>query len=336
MYLKADTLDDLLYRSLKLLLATKGKRVLSSRGANFERTGVLLTLTNPRARLSRSSRRSQIFSCLGELAWYLAGSKSLRFIKHYIAAYKDESPDGIVVPAAYGPRLFNCNGHNQIQNVVDLLRSNRSSRRAVIQILAAEDLPTKYVPCTCTLQFILRGRRLHVMTHMRSNDAYKGLPHDVFAFTMIQEIIARELGVELGTYKHSVGSLHLYEDDISAAEVYVGDGLHPVLAMPPMPLGSQRKAVSEFLKVESKIRRKKPINLDRANLDGYWSDLARLLRVYSFFKAHDPRGIERQRKKMSSDFYYQYIDVKRQGMQDVDITAPTQVGLFNIDHNSEL
>ena len=43
-----------------------------------------------------------------------------------------------------------------------------------------------------------------MLTYMRSNDAYWGLPHDVFAFTMLQEILARSLTLELGTYKHAV------------------------------------------------------------------------------------------------------------------------------------
>lgn len=333
-YLKADTLDDLLHRSLKLLLGTKGRRVHSTRGANFERTGILLALTNPRARLSRSSRRSQIFSCLGELAWYLAGSKSLRFIKYYISAYQDESEDGVVVPAAYGPRLLNCDGQNQIENVVALLRENRSSRRAVIQILRADDLPSGFVPCTCTIQFMIRGNRLHAMTHMRSNDAYKGLPHDVFTFTMIQEIIARELGVELGTYKHSIGSFHLYEENFADAEAYVDDGFQPVLAMPPMPSGSQRLAIREFLKVESKIRRRKKVDLDRMALDPYWLDLSRLVRVLSFYKVKDSRGIERQRRKMSNDFYDQYIEVKCRVMDAAISAAPVQHTLF-IDRETE-
>jgi thymidylate synthase len=37
-----------------------------------------------------------------------------------------------------------------------------------------------------------------MVTTMRSNDAYLGLPHDVFCFTMLQEIIARSLGREIG------------------------------------------------------------------------------------------------------------------------------------------
>ena len=37
-----------------------------------------------------------------------------------------------------------------------------------------------------------------LVVHMRSNDVFMGFPHDVFAFTMIQEILANDLGVKLG------------------------------------------------------------------------------------------------------------------------------------------
>lgn len=37
---------------------------------------------------------------------------------------------------------------------------------------------------------------------MRSNDAYLGFPHDVFFFTMIQELVARSLGIRVGDYHH--------------------------------------------------------------------------------------------------------------------------------------
>ena len=53
----------------------------------------------------------------------------------------------------------------------------------------------------------------------------RGPDHDVFAFTMLQEIMARSLGVEVGTYKHAVGSLHLYEDDRQKAQQFDSRGL---------------------------------------------------------------------------------------------------------------
>ena len=43
---------------------------------------------------------------------------------------------------------------------------------------------------------MIRSGQMDMITYMRSNDVFLGLPHDIFAFTMIQEIMARTLSVE--------------------------------------------------------------------------------------------------------------------------------------------
>src|SRR5450759_4353018 len=117
-------------------------------------------------------------------------------------------------------------GIRQIDNVINLLKKKSESRQAVIQLFDASDIVEvhKDIPCTCTLQFLIRQRRLNMITNMRSNDAFLGLPHDIFAFTMLQEIIARTLGVEMGTYKHAVGSLHLYDKNRNSAQQFLDEG----------------------------------------------------------------------------------------------------------------
>jgi thymidylate synthase len=55
-------------------------------------------------------------------------------------------------------------------------------------------------------------------TVMRSNDAYLGLPYDMFQFTQLQLSLARALSVDAGWYRHTALSLHIYVDDIEAAE----------------------------------------------------------------------------------------------------------------------
>lgn len=50
-------------------------------------------------------------------------------------------------------------------------------------------------------------------TYMRSNDLWFGFPYDVFQFTCMQILMSMELELELGTYTHIAGSLHLYERD---------------------------------------------------------------------------------------------------------------------------
>jgi len=56
-----------------------------------------------------------------------------------------------------------------------------------------------------------------MIVNMRSNDLIKGYPNDVTEFQWIQEIIAGWLGLELGTYSHIVGSLHVYDSDLKVA-----------------------------------------------------------------------------------------------------------------------
>ena len=73
MHIEGQTLDDLLQavfrRALKSKVVTR-----SSKGAARELMGVMLKLTNPRARFSRTERRATLLSCLGETLWYFSGS----------------------------------------------------------------------------------------------------------------------------------------------------------------------------------------------------------------------------------------------------------------------
>lgn len=330
MYISEKTLDDLLLQVINKLLNRK-RRIDATRGSTVELTGVMLKIRDPRARLSRTERRGLLFSCLGELFWYLAGSDKLRFIKYYLSRYADESDDGKIIHGAYGPRLFNARGTDQVRNVLDLLRDRSTSRRAVIQLFDAADLanPHKDIPCTCTLQLILRDQRLHMLTSMRSNDAFKGLPHDVFAFTMLQEIMARSLGVELGTYKHAVGSLHLYEDDRQKAEEFVAEGWQSTVLMPPMPFGSPWPAIKKVLKAESAIRRG-VFDGRELQIGTYWDDIVRLLQIYGLSKHGDEKQISRIRRTMSSPVYEPYIERRRQkaARQRAVPTPPVQEELF--------
>ena len=319
MYVAENTIDDLMRRVLTKL-AKRPFNVEASRGKSSEVVGALLCLKNPRARLSRTETRGRPFSALGEFLWYLSKTHSLDFISYYIPQYKDESSDGKTIYGGYGPRLFKMRGkHNQVDNVIKLLKKKNTSRRAVIQLFNAEDISQsrkepKDIPCTCTLQFIVRSNRLHMFTSMRSNDAYKGLPHDVFAFTMLQEIIANSLEVDLGEYIHAVGSLHLYEDKLDETKTFLSEGWQATnKPMPPMPTGDQNAAIRAVLKAESILRKGKALKVESLKLDPYWSDLVRLLQIFSLlkgkrFSSAAQKKVKKIRNEMNSPAYHPYID----------------------------
>jgi thymidylate synthase len=308
-HIKERTLDDLLRSVLQLLLAQTA-RVEPTRGRMAEVLGVILELQDPRARLSRSEGRGKPFSCLGELLWYLSKRNRLDFIQYYVPAYKKESEDKVTVRGGYGPRMFAMRRvHNQVENVLALLRSKPTSRRAVIQLFDAADIAQKYqeIPCTCTLQFLIRRDRLDLIAHMRSNDAYVGLPHDVFAFTMIQEILAVSLGVELGTYRHLIGSLHLYDKDRKKARMYLNEGLQSHVPMPKMPSINPWGSIDIVLRAERVLRTGQGRVLASSSLAPYWADLVRLLQIHKQSKQRAYQRIEKLKGRFSSRVYDTYI-----------------------------
>ncbi len=316
-YFAAKTIDDLM-REVVDKIFSNGKRIETSRGWATELTGVLLELSNPRARLSRTETRGKSLSCLGKLCWYLAKTNDRRFISYYLPEYY-KSADGNEIFDGYGPRLFGWKGQDQVANVIDLLKTKSCSRRAVIQLFDAGDLAEEHndVPCTCTLQFMIRENELSMFTNMRSNDVYWGLPHDIFSFTMLQEIVARKLSVEIGTYKHAVGSLHLYDSKCGAAQQFLDEGWQSTeMAMPSMPTGDPWPGIESLLKAESGLRER--CQLDEASLNDlnpYWADLVRLLQVFRHYKDKNVEEIRALCERMFSDFYRPFIDMKLSQLQ---------------------
>lgn len=308
--------DDLMHAAIKGLLGSQD-RFTASKGAGRELLGASFRLTNPRARLSRSEMRGKVYSALGELFWCLAGSDDLAFIRHYISTYAEFSDDNKTIHGAYGPRLFGEGKQNQINNVLSLLRRKPGSRRAVIQILSSSDVlrDGKDIPCTCTLQLVLRNSRLNLIAHMRSNDAYLGLPHDIFVFTMLQEMIARSLGVDIGFYQHMVGHLHLYDENLDAAAAYLSEGLQSIEPMDSMP-GEDPIALLPGLLEAERVIRETPESLSSTQFSAYWEDILRLLRIHSE-NHHKLDGYRERTGKlkamMHSSVYNVYFLAQREG-----------------------
>ncbi|WP_337171923.1 thymidylate synthase [Gemmatimonas aurantiaca] len=278
-----ESLDDLLQVVFTAIRA-HGCANDASRGGTQELIGASLELRNPRARLSVTESRGRVISALGELIWYLSGSNALDQISHYISKYANDADNGII-HGGYGPRFFAQRGINQIESVLTLLRSRPSTRRAVIQLFSAEDIAAdhKEVPCTCTLQLLRRDERLHMVVSMRSNDAYLGLPHDIFCFTMLQEIFARSLGINMGRYVHFAGSLHLYARDQPNVSAFLREGWQPDSLMPEMPEGDPWAAVRRLIELEAQIRMEGDTPATTlGELDPYWADLVRLLLVLTY------------------------------------------------------
>jgi thymidylate synthase len=303
MFVDGETFDDLLRNSIELVLA-HGQLTKPSKGPASELIGLSMRLRNPRARFSRTETRATLFSALGETLWYLSGTNEFDLIEYYIPSYRlhcDTPADVKESEAAYGPRII-----NQLEFIRNQIKKT-DTRKAVLSIYRMEDHSNLYdVPCTCTLQFFPRAGVLHAIGQMRSNDLYMGMAHDIFAFTFLQELLARSSGLEIGAYYHQVGSLHLYERDRDKALRYLSAGVADTIPMPRMPVGDPEPGLQWLLSSERAIREIEPLP-DVTGIDPYWRDLAGILKLKALSAGGTIEEMFAVKAAMSSDPFQTFI-----------------------------
>lgn len=119
---------------------------------------------------------------------------------------------------------YNSRISEQMDFLYSELRRNPDTRRAVIDVRdwkkdteEGNDSPA----CLQHLQFFIRDNKLHLKILMRSNDAPEATFMNAFAFIRLQEKVAQDLGVEMGSYTHRANSFHCYEKDFKLLEGYV-------------------------------------------------------------------------------------------------------------------
>jgi thymidylate synthase len=282
-------LVDTVYNDYHFECAPRGQKIRECLGMTF-------AITDPRNRLLHiPERKFSLQYVMAEVLWYMMGEDKTEWIGNYSAMWKNISDDGVTANSAYGSRIFR--PHARVGNgkfvqweyVKEELRRDPDSRRAVIHIRTPDDsvMATKDVPCTLALQFFIRDGRLCMIANMRSTDLIFGLANDVPAFTFMQEMMAFELGLELGAYIHVSNSLHIYERHFEMCEKILA-GLtnytEPPTAMPsitlPMPTDSLDKLQWAARATEDPLLLRRLANAvaePDAQYDVLWRDWARIL-----------------------------------------------------------
>lgn len=172
--------------------------------------------------ITNKARKMDLRFAIGEFLWFINKSNNLNYMTFYNKRYKNFSDDGHTLHGAYGPRIF----ERSWTEAIEKLKSDVHSRQAVINIYDDSlDLKneTKDVPCTLTMQFMIRNNKLNLFVNMRSNDLIWGFPYDCFSFTMLQELMAKEIGVEIGTYHHFINSAHIYKRHFDVSKSIIND-----------------------------------------------------------------------------------------------------------------
>jgi thymidylate synthase len=163
------------------------------------------------------------FMC-AEAAWILSGDNRVDTITPYSRDILQFSDDGLFYFGAYGPKV-----RQQLPYVLGALLRDRDTRQAVMTIWRESPPGSRDVPCTVSVQWVIRNEAIHCVMTMRSSDAWLGAPYDWFNFTMLTVYLAvlyqRKTGTQLklGLLHFTAGSSHLYERNFDGVTNVLND-----------------------------------------------------------------------------------------------------------------
>ncbi len=230
-----------------------------SRNGNVLRVDepVLITYEKPLERvLFNQARDANPTALLYEAMWMLAGRNDVEPLAYYTRQFREYSDDGETLNGAYGYRWRHARfyhpegqwGQDQLEVLIDHLKADPNSRRAVLQMWEVESDLLKIGPgegtsrdvcCNLSVMFSLREtgketmsfkeerhnplvpipgtvkitpeRVLDITVTNRSNDLVWGLlAANYTCFSVLAEYMAARLGVGVGKYHHFTNNLHCY------------------------------------------------------------------------------------------------------------------------------
>jgi len=180
-----------------------------------------------------TTKKVHLKSVIGELLWFLEGSTDKNVLKNkYGVSIWDEwdapNPkfDGDMGPI-YGHQWVNwtipykSNGINQLQEIIDRLKTNPDDRRMIVSAWNVPYLSEMALPpCHWSYQFYTaqypgeEKRRLSVKMNIRSWDIFLGGPFNIASYAVLLLMMAQEVNMTPGDLIISGGDVHIYENHL--------------------------------------------------------------------------------------------------------------------------
>ena len=205
-----------------------------------------------------TTKKMEWKSILHEVLWYLSGENHIRNLRKHTKIWDAWADEDGNLETAYGYywRHFpsaekNKEGNWQVQEVdqikyvIDELKNKPYSRRLVVTAWEPGNATkSKLPPCHYSFAFNVSNGKLNCHLTQRSGDIALGIPFNLAAYSILTQIIAQEVNLELGFFAHTIIDAHIYiADKGSAMEKFDHrEGLLEQLKREPLSLSTLKIA----------------------------------------------------------------------------------------------
>lgn len=133
---------------------------------------------------------------------------------------------------------------DQLNEVIERIKTQPNSRRLIVSAWNPEDVPSMALPpCHTLFQFYVAEGKLSCQLYQRSGDTFLGVPFNIASYALLTHLIARETGLEVGEFVHTIGDAHLYLNHIAQIEEQLTRSPRP---FPTLWLNPEKSSIFDF------------------------------------------------------------------------------------------
>ena len=109
---------------------------------------------------------------------------------------------------------------NQIDKLIETLKTNPQDRRMLMTMWNIEDLPHMTLqPCCFMTMWDVTDGRLNCMLIQRSGDVPLGVPFNTSQYAVLVHLIAQVTGLKPGLFTHVINNAHIYENQVEGMKL---------------------------------------------------------------------------------------------------------------------
>ena len=197
-----------------------------------------------------TTKKLHLPSIIHELLWFLMGDTNIKYLRENKVSIWDKWADekGDLGPI-YGAQWRKWRGekgdfHDQISEVVHLIKNNPRSRRLIVSAWNVGELHKMAIPpCHLLFQFYVGRGELSCQLYQRSADVFLGVPFNIASYSLLTLMMAQVCELKAGEFIHVLGDAHLYSNHLNQAHVQLKRTPYPP---PVMKLNPKVKDIFEF------------------------------------------------------------------------------------------